>query len=105
MNLDEPFGKVLKRMRTDRGWTLRQMAEKADSNFAYLSQLEAGIAKPSEELVQRMAHAFELSEQEREQLIFIARGIPAQIQDIRAKFPNVSPQYLRRALIPKKEGK
>lgn len=105
MNLDEPFGKVLKRMRNERGWTLRQMAEKAESNFAYLSQLEAGIAKPSEDLVQRMADAFGLKDQERERLIFIARGIPAQIQDIKERFPNVSPQYLRRAFSPKKEGK
>jgi transcriptional regulator with XRE-family HTH domain len=105
MNLDEPFGKLLKRMRHDRGWTLRQMAEKAGSNFAYLSQLEAGIAKPSEELVQRMAEAFGLKDEECERLIFIARGIPAQIQDIKERFPNVSPQYLRRALNTKKEGK
>ena len=71
----------------------------------YLSQLEAGIAKPSEELVHRMAKAFCLEGEERERLIFIARGIPTQIKDIKDRFPNVSPQYLRRAFDPKKEGK
>jgi len=105
MNLDEPFGKVLKRMRTERGWTLREMAEKTEANFAYISQLEAGIARPSEDLVLRIANSFELKKEELEQLLFIARGIPAQIKDIKERFPNVSPQYLRRALGSKKEGK
>ena len=101
---NEPFGKRLKRMRNEKGWTLRQMAEKVESNFAYLSQIEAGVAKPSEDLVERIADTFGLKGEDREHLIFVARDIPGQIKEIREKFPNVSPQYLRRAANPKKEG-
>ena len=83
-----------------RGLTLRQLAGAVDSNYAYLSQLEADIAKPSEYLVKRIAVYFG---EDDEKLIFIARGIPAQIQEIKDKFPNIAPSYFRKAA--KKEDK
>ena len=96
----ETFGQILKRLRTKKSLTLRQLANEVQSNFAYLSQLEAGMAKPSEELVRRIAKYFGENE---EILVFLARDIPGQIQEIRDKFPNVAPNYFRRAA--KKERK
>ena len=96
----ETFGQILKRLRTKKSLTLRQLANEVQSNFAYLSQLEAGVAKPSEELVRRIAKYFGENE---EILVFLARDIPGQIQEIRDKFPNVAPNYFRRAA--KKERK
>jgi len=77
-----------------RGLTLRQLAEAVNSNYAYLSQLETDLAKPSEELVKRIAKSFDEDE---EKLIFLARDIPAQIQEIKEKFPNIAPFYFRKA--------
>ena len=95
MNTEQDnFPKILKRLRTDKGLTLRQLADEVDSNFAYLSQLEAGLAKPSEELVRRIAKYFV---QDEEKLVFLARDIPGQIREIKEKFPNVAPNYFRRA--------
>ncbi len=103
MDYSEPFGKILKRMRGEKRWTLRDVAEKVETNFAYLSQLEAGIAKPSEVLVERIADAFGLKGKDRESLIFVARNIPEQIKEIKEKFPNVAPQFFRR--VAKKDQK
>lgn len=96
----DSFGKILKKLRMGRGLTLRQLAAAVDSNYAYLSQLEADLAKPGEELVKRIATYFGENE---ERLMFLARGIPAQIQEIKEKFPNIAPSYFRKAA--KKEDK
>ena len=90
----ESFGKILKKLRMEKGLTLRELAAAVDSNYAYLSQLEADVAKPGEDLVKRIAKYFK---QDEEKLIFLARGIPAQIQEIKDKFPNIAPSYFRKA--------
>jgi len=78
----------------DKGLTLRQLATAVDSNYAYLSQLEADLAKPGEELVKRITKYFGEDE---ERMLFLARGIPAQIREIKEKFPNIAPSYFRKA--------
>ena len=90
----ETFGKILKKRRMEKALTLRQLAAEVDTNFAYLSQLEADLAKPSEDLVKRIAKYFGEDE---EKLIFLARNISAQIQEIKDKFPNIAPSYFRKA--------
>jgi len=100
---NEQFGKILRDERNKRGWTLRDMAQRVNSNFAYLSQIEAGLAKPSEELVERIAEAFGFQEKEREKFMFVARNISAQIKEIQERYPNVSPDYFRRALKKEKQ--
>jgi transcriptional regulator with XRE-family HTH domain len=97
---DETFGKILKRLRNQRDLTLRELATDLRITYAYLSQLEADLAKPSEDLARRIAQFFGEDE---EKLLFLARDIPAQIQEIKDKFPNIAPTYFRRAL--KKEDK
>jgi transcriptional regulator with XRE-family HTH domain len=101
---DESFGQKLRRLRThpSRDWTLRDLAAKAEVNFAYLSQIEAIVAKPSEELVERLAAVFGLEGRDREEFIFVARGIGEQLKEIKLKFPNLSPTYFRKAPREKK---
>lgn len=94
---EESFGVMLRRRRNERSWTLREMASKISINFAYLSQLEAGLAKPSAELIEKLADVFDLKGLGREEFIFVAREIGAQIKEIRQKFPTLAPQYLRKA--------
>lgn len=97
MTPDQTFGKMLKEHRSKHGYTLRELAEKVGYNFAYLSQLEADVAKPSEELVKELAKLFKVTPQEEEEMLFLARGVPKQIAEIKEKFPNVAPAYFRRA--------
>lgn len=97
MPVEESFGEILKRERTRRKWTLREMAKRVGSNYAYISQLESGLGRPSEDLVTRIASAFEMNEAELEQFLFIARDVHMQIRGIREKYPHVAPKYFREA--------
>jgi transcriptional regulator with XRE-family HTH domain len=90
------FGTRLRRMRAERDWSLRELAAKAGTHFAYLSQIESGVAKPSAELVEKLADAFDLRDRQREEFIFVAREIREQIQEIKQKFPNMSAGYFRK---------
>ena len=94
---DENFGEILRRERTRRKWTLREMAKRVGSNYAYISQLESGLGRPSEDLVNRIASAFALTEEEREIMLFVARDVYMQIREIREKYPHVAPKYFRDA--------
>lgn len=94
MSGDEPFGKMLRRLRNDRGWTLRDLEKKAGVKYAYLSQVEAGLAKPSEELAKKLAGIFGEDE---EKFIFRAREIPKVIDELKKKYPNTAPAFFRKA--------
>lgn len=93
----ENFGEILKCERTRRKWTLRELAKRVGSNYSYISQLESGLGRPSEDLVNRIADAFSLTEEEREILLFVARDVHLQIREIRDKYPHVAPKYFREA--------
>jgi len=94
----ETFGKWLKRRRTEKGLTLRDLEKEVNAKYAYLSQLETGMAKPSEELAKRIAEFFGEDE---EKVLFLARDIPKVINDLKAKYPKSVPKYFRKVL---KEG-
>ena len=98
MKSDEPFGKMLRRLRNDRGWTLRDLEKKAGVKYAYLSQVEAGLAKPSEELARKLARIFG---EDPEEFIFRARDIPKVIDELKKKYPKTAPAFFRKAA---KEG-
>ena len=94
MNSDEPFGKMLRRLRNDKGWTLRDLEKKAGVKYAYLSQVEAGLAKPSEELAKKLARIFGEDEEE---FVFKARDIPKVIDELKKKYPKTAPAFFRKA--------
>ena len=91
---DERFSDVLKTLRKKSGHTLREAASQLGINHSYLSQLETGLAKPSEDLARKIALFFG---EDPERLVFLARDIPKVIKEIRDKFPNVAPSYFRKA--------
>lgn len=93
----ETFGQLLRRLRKEQGdITLRDLAAKlGDVSFPYLSQIEADVATPSEDLVKKIAKFFN---QNPEELIFLARDVESQIKEIKEKFPNVAPEYFRKFL-------
>lgn len=93
---EKTFGALLRRLRQEKDLTLRELAQRLGINHAYLSQLETGLVdKPSEELARKIA--LEFGEDE-ERLVFLARKIQEQIQDIRDKYPKVAPSYFRKIL-------
>lgn len=53
----QAFAERLKAVRTARGLTQRELADRAHITFSYVSRLEAGGAAPGIDLLQRLAEA------------------------------------------------
>jgi transcriptional regulator with XRE-family HTH domain len=57
----EIFGKRVRQLRLDAGWTQEQLAEAAGITTTYTSDLERGTKVPSLTIVLRMSRAFRIS--------------------------------------------
>jgi transcriptional regulator with XRE-family HTH domain len=61
----ETLGNLLKRERTERGWSLRDVEEMTGIHNAHLSQIESGaIARPAANLLFTLAAVYELRYQD-----------------------------------------
>ena len=58
--LIEQFSRVLKQLREERGWSQEQLAERADLNRSYLSEVERGNAIPSLVTVSKLSIALDI---------------------------------------------
>jgi transcriptional regulator with XRE-family HTH domain len=56
----EIFGKRVRKLRTDVGWTQEQLAEAAGITTTYTSDLERGTKVPSLTIVLRISRAFRI---------------------------------------------
>lgn len=56
--MDNRIGKRIKELRKKRGYTLRELGEKLNFDYSYLSKVENGRKTPSIELLQQMADFF-----------------------------------------------
>lgn len=61
VDLDLELGPRLRRLRTSRSLTLRELARRADVTESFLSQVERGVATPSIASVQRIARGLGLT--------------------------------------------
>lgn len=41
------FGKRLRKLREEKGWTQEELADKAGMHFTYIGQIERGVRNPS----------------------------------------------------------
>ena len=41
------FGRRLRKLREDRGWTQEELADRAGMHFTYIGQIERGVRNPS----------------------------------------------------------
>lgn len=92
------FGQRLKKLRMDRKLSLKSLAQELKVSLPYLSQIEADLAIPSEPLARSIARFFNVDEEE---LVFLARRIPKQLDELMEKFPNATKTYFRRISKPK----
>jgi transcriptional regulator with XRE-family HTH domain len=74
------FGKTIKDLRNNLGFTQDQLAEKAGFHPVYISQLERGTKAPSLECVLKLADALETSPGEILNLAFLPKGKSSDIK-------------------------
>jgi len=60
-NVSNQFGRVVKQIREERGWSQEVLADKADLNRSYVGEVERGTAMPSLSTVAKLATALEVS--------------------------------------------
>jgi len=89
----ESFGQRLRQLRMNRKMSSKLLAQHLGISLPYLSQIEADLAIPSEPLARSIAEYFDVDEEE---LVFLARRVPKQLDEIREKYPNASAPYFRR---------
>src|SRR5688572_20725958 len=75
------FGEKLRELRKAQGYSQRELAERLDVNFTYLSKLENNRmdGPPSEELIRKMAQELGANPDE---LLVLAERIPTDIADL-----------------------
>jgi len=54
-DMSKDGGTIVRGLRMEKQLSLKAVAEKADVNYVFLSRLERGLEKPSEELIRRLA--------------------------------------------------
>ncbi len=62
------FGKTVRKLRIDKGITLKAMAETLGKTSAYLSAVETGRKNPPKKLVQQIAGYFEMTATQAQEL-------------------------------------
>lgn len=87
------FGRILRQLRSSVGLGIKKLAPEIGVSYTYLSKLENGEVKPSEELVGRVAHYFS---QDKDILLLSAGKVPQDIVEILRNNPDEAIQFLRR---------
>jgi transcriptional regulator with XRE-family HTH domain len=72
---DSALGYLLKALREDDKLSLREVAQRADVDHAYIHRLETGAKEaPSEEMVTKLVAALQASQREAQMLQFLAKN-------------------------------
>ncbi len=80
MGNTQSFGAQLRELRKSAGLTLRELAEKVNVNFTYLSKIEGGtLPPPSEKVIRHLAEALDY---DKDELLALAGIIPSDIAEI-----------------------
>ena len=90
---DETFGRLIQRLRRERGLTQRQLAASLGLDFTYLSKVENDRGEPpGEETVRKLAEVLETDDEE---LLALAGKVPAALK-ARAQKDVEFARFLRR---------
>ncbi|TCM89655.1 helix-turn-helix protein [Paenibacillus sp. BK033] len=72
------FGESVKAKRTELGYSLRELAEKAEVSPSQLSKIERGLATPTEETVNKLAYALNV---QKETMMFLAGYVDRDLRE------------------------
>ena len=88
------FGKLIRKLRKQKGLSLRQLAEKISVSFVNIAHIENGRVATSEEVIKELAEALDYDV---DKLLAKADSINEDVKNIIKKLPNAVPEFLRPA--------
>jgi site-specific DNA-methyltransferase (adenine-specific) len=96
---DQPltaFGRRLRSQRLEARYSLAELANRVGATKGYLSRLESGKAKPSPDMIQRLAQALGINPTP---LQILAGQLPADVKQILYSYPLEAPTVLRETFV------
>jgi HTH-type transcriptional regulator, competence development regulator len=93
--VDQNFGHLIRQARKDKGYSQRELAEKVELDFTYLSKLENNRADypPKEDVIRSLAVHLDL---DAEELIFLSGRIPQNDEEVLKQHYKNMPTLFRR---------
>ena len=88
------LGKLIRKLRKQKGLSLRQLAEKVSVSFVNIAHIENGRIATSEEVIKELAKALDYDV---DKLLAAADSVNEDIKNIIKKLPTAVPQFLRTA--------
>ena len=88
------LGKLIRKLRKQKGLSLRQLAEKVSVSFVNIAHIENGRIATSEEVIKELAKALDYNV---DKLLAAADSVNEDIKNIIKKLPTAVPQFLRTA--------
>ena len=88
------LGKLIRKLRKQKGLSLRQLAEKVSVSFVNIAHIENGRITTSEEVIKELAKALDYDV---DKLLAAADSVNEDIKNIIKKLPTAVPQFLRTA--------
>jgi transcriptional regulator with XRE-family HTH domain len=87
------LGLLLRELRSERTLNLRELAQLADVDHAYIQRLETGVkTSPSDEVLAKLARALRAAKREAEMLPYLARNpdVPVSLVEFVRREPSVT---------------
>ena len=88
------LGKLIRKLRKQKGLSLRQLAEKVSVSFVNIALIENGRIVTSEEVIKELAKALDYDV---DKLLAAADSVNEDIKNIIKKLPTAVPEFLRTA--------
>ena len=91
---NKTLGLLIRKLRKDKGFSLRKLAEKVDISFVNIAHIENGRVATSEKVIKQLAKALDYDV---DKLLAVADSVNEDIKKIIKKMPTVVPDFLRTA--------
>ena len=88
------LGKLIRKLRKQKGLSLRQLAEKVSVSFVNIAHIENGRIVTSEEVIKELAKALDYDV---DKWLAAADSVNEDIKNIIKKLPTAVPEFLRTA--------
>ena len=88
------LGDKIRKLRKEKGFSLRQLADEISVSFVNISHIENGRVETSEKVIKELAKALDYDVDE---LLATADSINEDLKNIIKKLPSAVPEFLRTA--------